>query len=169
MLKRADAPTASAATPARPRSACLRGLPGGEHRRDVVAQQRDAGAVDVERSRRLLWVISATSTARLSLPVFPMNRKFVGRADWSVLCQKRPLGAGVNGEPSKAMKSVPEEEFVVSIHWHFMQPAIGRDFVIRHRMDLSICNGAGPLYRRQVSTITETPRESTSPAHVGFR
>src|SRR5258708_11095264 len=46
----------------------------------------------------------------------------------------------------KTMKSVPEEEFVVSIHWHFRQlVGIGRNFVICHRichrMGLSICNG----------------------------
>src|SRR3984885_5486895 len=40
----------------------------------------------------------------------------------------------------KTMKSVPEEEFIVSINWHFTQ--IGRNFVICHRMDLSICNGS---------------------------
>jgi hypothetical protein len=38
---------------------------------------------------------------------------------------------------------VPEEVFVVSIHWHFRQPVkIGRNFVICHRMSLSICIGA---------------------------
>jgi hypothetical protein len=42
----------------------------------------------------------------------------------------------------KMMKHVPEDEFVMSIHWRLMQPAIGRDFVICYRMDLSICNGA---------------------------
>jgi hypothetical protein len=42
----------------------------------------------------------------------------------------------------KTMKSVPEEEFVVSIRWHFMQLVIGRHFVICHRMGLSIYSGA---------------------------
>jgi hypothetical protein len=38
---------------------------------------------------------------------------------------------------------VPEEEFVVRIHWHFRQLVkIGRNFVICHRMGLSICNDA---------------------------
>ncbi|MDX6458862.1 MAG: hypothetical protein QOE55_2559, partial [Acidobacteriaceae bacterium] len=42
----------------------------------------------------------------------------------------------------KTMKSVPEEEFVVSIHWHFRQLVkIGRNFAICHGMGLSICYG----------------------------
>src|ERR1700754_2834744 len=42
----------------------------------------------------------------------------------------------------KTMKSVPEDEFVVRIHWHFRQLVkIGRNFAICHRMGLSIGNG----------------------------
>src|SRR6201991_1836194 len=40
----------------------------------------------------------------------------------------------------KTMKSVPEEEFVASIHWHFRRFVICHR--ICHRMDLSICNGS---------------------------
>jgi hypothetical protein len=43
----------------------------------------------------------------------------------------------------KTMKSVPEKEFVMRIHRHFGRLSrIGRNLVICHRMDLSICNGS---------------------------
>src|ERR1700722_3257988 len=71
------------------RSACLRGLPGGEHRRDVVAQQREIGAVDAERSRRLLWVKSCPDGLEMRLPPYTRKRIQLGHRCRSVQCQQQ--------------------------------------------------------------------------------